>query len=507
MKFPGFDAPIDRRVWRERVQIPERFFSVDGQRFVQVDLEKMTVPSDARKHSTIQLKNSLRALSDATRLSAAFMLIDALDGHRKTSTVEKWTSELGLFCRTISELLGDRKLNVITLGMYLWYEEIKGPSQVKMLRGALLYWISTGAPGLQAELVTHLQTSSPRPPRGMIAVQNDDPTERPFSTAQVHAILDAVAQLYRDHRFDSQSNFLWRLMISEAARPSQMSLMQFGDFTINRNSDGTVRSVRMMAAMVKQAGVPARSYMTEHRLSHAVAHAFMEHLDYVEKLAGKKPANTWPVFGVQLPNQQGGPAVYDKTGITIAHLILRSRKLIVEAIDDLDATDLFNRRLKHTKLTHLASAGASVDVLAHAGYQTSTISLQRYINLTEESFAEIEALLEDVHIEIASAFAGEVIERSEATFKDPEHRIVAPSLDDDLGACGAVPCSVLASYGCYGCHRFQAFRDGPHEMLEAKLVADQERARAAGLPAQTVQLNERTLANVRHVISIVRERS
>jgi len=37
-KFPGFDGQIDRKIWTETVQIPEQVYSVDGKRFIHVNL-------------------------------------------------------------------------------------------------------------------------------------------------------------------------------------------------------------------------------------------------------------------------------------------------------------------------------------------------------------------------------------------------------------------------------------------------------------------------------------
>jgi integrase len=505
MKFPGFDEPIDLQVWRETVQVPDRFFSVDGQRFVKVDLESMVLPSDQHGEMTLRLLNSLSALSDKTRLAVASVFVGALDGRRNTSTVARWLSEISLFSRSISEQLDGRRINTVTLGMYLWYQGTKGPSQVKLLRGALLCWVSTGAPGVQAELATHLQTTSPRPARGMIEVQNDEPSERPLSKAQVRSVLDAVTQLYSNHTFDPQSNLLWRLMISEALRPSQMRLMQFGDLVVDTYADGRLKAVRMMAAMVKQGGVPARSYMTEHRLSHAVGQAYLDHLTFVKDLIGEEPRATGAVFGVRSANRSHLPPAYHEGGISVVGLIARTRSKVAEVAGDLESIDLFNRRFKHTKLTHLACAGASLDVLAHAGYQTSTVSLQRYVNLTEEAYAGIEMALADEHEEIANAFRGKVVKREQASNRDEEHLIAAPSLDDEVGSCSATPCGVLACFGCYACDRYEAFEDGPHEAVEARLVAEQERARAAGLPEETIYRNASILAGVRNVIRIVRE--
>lgn len=502
-KFPGFDAPIDQKLWRKTVQIPDRIFSIDGQKSVSVNLDSMDIPSDESGQAKIRFLEKLGALSEQTRLSAASILIHALDGRRKTSTVLRWLSELSLFSRSVSELLNDSKVRTITTGMYDWYAGIKGASQTKLLRSLLLYWSSTGAPGIQPELIVHLNSTSPKAPRGMIEVQNDVPAERPFSKSQIHSLLKAIQHLYITREFNSQENLLWRAMVSEALRPTQLRLLQFGDFRIDKNNNSSVTGVHMTAPMVKQAATAARSYMTEHRLSHALAQAYLDHLESVAEILGRQPPKSWPVFCLRRSNSANQSPSTSQNGISINNLIKKTRTKIVKIAGEFDETDLFSRRLKHTKLTNLAAAGASDEVLAHAGYQTSTISLRRYVNLTDEAFASLEEMLEDSHQAIADAFSGRVIDPDDATFADPEHLVMDLTLEDPVGACGADPCGVLACLGCYVCHKFKAFRDGPHDRVEAAVLARREKAREAGTSPEAIEMNGRILAGIRHVIRII----
>ena len=88
MKFAGFDGPIDQMAWRESVHIPRRFFSIDGQQHVQVNLDLMAIPSDEKCRTTFRIKQALNALSEQTQLAAASVVIAALDGKRKTNKVK-----------------------------------------------------------------------------------------------------------------------------------------------------------------------------------------------------------------------------------------------------------------------------------------------------------------------------------------------------------------------------------------------------------------------------------
>lgn len=503
VKFPGFDADVDRKAWTTVVQIPERIYSLDGKRFVKVSLDAMSVPSDERGTLTFKWTDRLQSFSSMTLTAGAFVLLEALDGKRKSSTVYRWLNELSLFGRTVSGAIKGHSIKTITLKMYQWYSAQKNASQQKLLRSTLLYWIEAEVPGLHQDLVAHLRMTAPPKPRGMIEVQNAVPAERPLTMGQVQGLLDNVADLFLAGTFDPQDNLLWRLMISEALRPSQMRLLQVGDVKINRNEDGRIVSVRLMVPMVKQSGIAARDYMHEHALSTAVSQALVDHLEYIDSVHGAPVPKTWAIFCVRRAKDKK-TRITKRTSIDISDVIAQTRRHLTALSSEFVDTDLFNRRFKHTKLTHLAAAGAPLEVLAYAGYQTSTVSLVRYVNLTEEAFVGFEEKLDTAYQHIEDSFRGRVIDRAEATHQDPEHRIADPSMEDDVGACADEPCEFLACLGCYGCPRFEAFKDGPHERVEAKLVSDQARARAAGMPEETVHLNDRTLAAVRRVIQIAR---
>lgn len=502
-KFPGFNGQINRKAWIEVVQVPERIYSLDGKRFVVVNLDRMTVPSDERGEMPFTLNKKLAQFSSMTHMTASYVLLQSLNGKRKTSTVARWLNELSLFARTVSEAMNGQRISVITLKMYLWYCSSKNASQEKLLRSALLRWVDEEAPGIQPELIVHLKTTRPPKPRGMIEVQNAVPAERPFSMDQVRGLIEDIEQLYLSDEFDAQTNLLWRMMISEAMRPSQMALLQFGDVKVERGVDGRLVAAHLNVPIVKQSGVSARDYMQWHRLSLAVSQAVVDHLDYANSVHGGEIPKNWALFCVRLHTDRK-TLIAKKTSVWIQYLINSSRRMVASLSDKFESTDLFNRRFKHTKLTHLAAAGAPLDVLAYAGFQTSTISLTRYVNLTEEAFIAFETRLEPANQEIERAFRGKVIERSEATHPDPEHRIADPSMEDDVGACGAQPCEVLACLGCYGCPRFEAFTDGPHERVEAMLIAEQARAKTAGMPAETVLLRSHILAGVRRVIQLIK---
>jgi len=293
--------------------------------------------------------------------------------------------------------------------------------------------------------------------------------------------------------------------VSEAMRPTQMELLQVADVTIERDANGEVCGALVNAPIVKQAGTPARDYMMECRLSESVSKAMADQLDFLASVYGSPPPPDWAIFCVRR-RQDGVGYRMEKGAINIANQISRTRILIASASAALEADELFTRRFKHTKLTHLAMLGAPLDVLARAGFQSTTISLRRYVNLTEEAFEVYERQMSGAHEGIFQSFRGKIVPREMTTNPEPENRIVDPLMNDDVGACSGHLCNVLTPIGCYVCPRFEAFEDGPHHLVEHVLVQRRDRAIRLNLPMESIERDDDLLVAVRQVITSIRER-
>ena len=503
-EFPGYDSFIvDDDMDLNRV-LPDRIRPIDMKRFIEVDLTEMRLNGDAGV-STLRLRETGKAFAPATFEIFAYVVLAALNGRRKISTVTRWVDKLSHFSRDISNRLGGAKLTTMTLKMFNTYANGRSASQTKLLRSVLRFWHEQNVPGVEPALRQYLKVSRAPKPRSMIEIQNNVPIERPFSIPEVRAMLVDVEALYSDHRFDSQDYLLWRLIISEATRPSQLRLLQVGDIIVERDCDHKLVAVIVKMPIVKQAATAARDYMMDYQLSDPVARAMVDHLGYLTELYGSAVPSHFSLFCVRHKNGSAAPWISPEPMEIIAR-ITTTRKLIAAASDDLDDLDLFTRRFKHTKLTHLAMLGAPLEVLARAGFQTSTVSLRRYVNLTDEGFALFEAQMATAHQRILQSFRGEVINRDAATHAEPENRIVDPTMEKSVGACADHPCDVLAPFGCYVCPRFEAFVDGPHERVEHVLVARRMRAIDMGLPPESVSRDDYLISAVRNVIAIVRTR-
>lgn len=506
--FEGFDHFVASDDADFCLDLPKYVKPIEHREFVDVNIERMDLKSDSGRMVSLRLNESARALSPATQEVFFYVVLHAINGRRKESTVLRWVGEFSLFTTKISNQLEGRSISSITLEMVKWYWNGKSPSQQKLLRSLLKYWVSNlNAPGIQSELCIYLQTSkAPKPPTPM-QIQIDDESERPFTIPQVRSMLQSLERMHiADPRFTPQDYFLWRLTISEALRPTQLELLQVRDASVTRDSSGKMISVDLAVPIVKQQGIAGRDYLVVHRLSTPVAAAFMAHLDFITEVSSERiPANQ-SMFCVRTTN--GDRLQRKVSSLDINDRIARTRKSIVAEIDNFTGVDLFTRRFKHTKLTHLAMLGAPLEVLARAGFHTSTISLRRYVNLTDEASDAYEKLLAAHHTELALGMSARLIDREEATNPLPANLLSDPTMDDDVGACTLKPCGVLVPFACYDdCPRFEAFIDGPHHLVAQTLEDRVQRATLMNLAADTVNRDRHILKRVHAVMIAIKKLS
>jgi integrase len=472
--------------------LPKKIRLIDSKNFVKVDIDEMLLEGDTGRR-TLRLREKSRYLTEKAALAYWCVILSALNGKRKVATVIRWVDEFTRFTTFWAES-NSSKIEMISLGMLNNYSQEKNASQIKLLRSLIKFWLSCKKPGISECLSDYISTSKSPKPRGTLEIQNSDKKERPFSMAITRTILARLNNLYIDSDLDAQDHLLWRLIISEAMRPTQLRLLVVGDITDLEKRKIDIARVELNVPIIKQAGTSGRDYMMPTTLSEPVSRALIDHILYIESIVGTPLPVTLPLFCLTTSN--GRRKIIAERPISIETRIAATRPLIAEGLDAVDDDDLFTRRFKHTKLTHLAIRGAPVEVLARAGFQTSTISLRHYTTLSDEAFSDYEEKMESEHDFITDAFQGRIIDRDAATHPDSEHVIFEPGLSEGLGSCGDDPCDVFAPIGCYDCARFEAFRDGPHHIVLNFLQKRKTLAVNMGLPIASVNRDE-------HVISIV----
>ncbi|MDD2834264.1 MAG: hypothetical protein PHD12_09660, partial [Methylotenera sp.] len=344
-KFIGYDTFIVYPNEFIPDDFPKKIRPIDTDQLVDVNLEIMKLKGDA-ENANIRLTQSSNGLTKATSSIYYYVIIHALNGRRKISTVRRWDIEFSMFIRAIKALVPNQ-ISLINLAMYNWFIQDKSASSQKLLRSLIKYWINLNVPGVDSDLKNHIKSSRSPKPKSTIQIQNSTPHERPFSIQQIRNILTNVESLYISGKFNTQDYLMWRLIISEAMRPSQLQLLEFGDIKINRDIDGNLIKVLINVPIVKQKATPARKYMMTYTLSEPVGRAVADHVNYISKITKNAPESTLPIFCISKKGS-GDEICINKKGVNITSRIMYSRKYITSADSELLNLSLFSRRFKHT---------------------------------------------------------------------------------------------------------------------------------------------------------------
>jgi integrase len=402
-----------------------------------------------------------KCLSMEMQICVDSIYVRALESRKKVSTVTKWRNSFNHFMKEISPNC-DKELCRITLSMLTYYNEGKSANMQKNIRAVLVFWIKeTKFPGIAEDLEHYLSYSKSPKAMSTPVIQATKPMERPFSKGQINNIKNTVEDLYINGVFNPQDYCLWKMAIGEALRPSQLRLLMVSDFQVR----GSV--VYGKVPIIKQPGMRGRDYLFDVKYSTSVSGAIINQLEYIKKLSGSDDINDYPFFCITYSNKLKKRVSINKR-INVLNQMIRSRKQIVksEVNSEIESElDLFLRRFKHTKLTDLALRGASVEMLARAGFQTSTVSLKHYINENPDMFSEYQKQMLDVHEMINSAFRGSIVDKDACKNMDNDHYILNNDASANLGSCSADICGVLSPEGCYLCPSFQAFKEADHQKL------------------------------------------
>lgn len=270
-KFSGYDDFVVYPNEAIPDNFPKRIRLIDSGKLIDVNLDIMKLSGDANNFY-IRLNQSSIGLTKATSSIFCYVIIHALNGRRKVSTVKRWVNQFSLFIRVIKALVPNQ-ISSINLSMFNWFNQDKSPSEQKLLRSVIKYWIELNIPGINLDLKNYIKSSKSPKPRSTIQIQNSTPQERPFSIQQTRNILTNVESLFISGVFNTQDYLMWRLIISEAMRPSQLQLLELGDIKIEKDIFGNLVKVLINVPIVKQKSTPARKYMMEYTLSEPVGRA------------------------------------------------------------------------------------------------------------------------------------------------------------------------------------------------------------------------------------------
>ena len=148
------------------------------------------------------------------------------------------------------------------------------------------------------------------------------------------------------------------------------------------------------------------------------------------------------------------------------------------------------------------------DLLDHSDIQNVVV----YVEATPEIIERIDKAMALQLAPRAQAFMGIIIEDESKAKRgeDPASRIRSPDIatpnGGGVGTCGKYGfCGAYAPVACYTCRKFQAWLDGPHEIVLEELISKREKTLEQPGDERIAFVNDRTILAVADVVRKCKE--
>lgn len=342
------------------------------------------------------------------------------------------------------------------------------------------------------------------------AVRSADPNQGPLDAMEVAAITTALraARLEGTMPVDEQAA-LW-LCLAFGANASQYAMMREEDIA-PEILNGQVVTTLVSVPRHKKRYVLARTEFKVRKANRFVGRVLEDLLDANEQVCPKSSSNdTRPVFRRSVPRMEQ-PGLeewrWHLEAAEFTKLVKRAVKRLRVQSRTGDPLRINTRRFRYSLATRMVEAGASKWALAAALDHSNLYSVGVYFDVDSGIVKHLDAAMAMVLAERAQRFATIVESEAGAVngdragsrryYGDREKNIHAP-----IGTCGHTSfCNINAPYACYLCPKFQAWMDGPHELVLDALIENRAKREEMGLDPKIISIEDELIASVADVIS------
>ena len=382
-----------------------------------------------------------------------------------------------------------------------------------ILAGFFLKWDQMGYPGIDPDALAFLREIRLPGNRKGEAVLTMDPQKGPFTAIELQAIHSAANNAFAAGDISIREYVLVWLFMALGARAVQFSLLKVRDLTVEYASDGS-RSYILDVPRGKMQGRRARYNFKRRSLIPELGRL-------IETLIGevKRDALCLPLHRIDEPldlplfpqwNSDAPPGFdHHPTSSNLSQELKRILdKIPITSERTGQQIAITSRRFRTTLGTRAAQEGHGEFVIAELLDHTDTQQVSVYTKTTPEIIERIDKAVAMQLAPLAQAFAGMIVfdETDAERGDDPTSRIADPQFGCGTGTCGKYGfCSALAPIACYTCRSFQAWLDGPHEMMLDHLIAERNRLMEITGDERIAHANDRTIAAVAQVVLKCRE--
>lgn len=380
------------------------------------------------------------------------------------------------------------------------------------LRGFLVRWYEQGHPGIDDGAAKWLEEVTLRGNAKGEAVATQNPVVGPFTQGEALAVHQGATAAVGAGRIALDDFCLVQLQSALGSRSVQFAALKCKDLLPSK--DAATGDWVLMVPRAKQRLERARSDLKPRHLIPELAQIVRTQVEDVQatyRASGRSiiPADELPIFPNWTTSSLPGFEFHSTGQELAARLITVARRIDVQSERTGKQLSITSRRFRYTVGTRAAEEGHGelviAELLDHADIQQVGV----YVRSTQKIAERISKAVAFQLAPLAQAFMGMLIEtESEATRRsDPSSRIRDPETLQVLGNCGQMGfCSEAAPIACYTCRRFQAWVDGPHEVVLDVLLIRRERTLKATGDARIASVNDRTILAVACVVQLCHQR-
>ncbi len=376
------------------------------------------------------------------------------------------------------------------------------------LSGFLKKWHELGYPGVSKGAVDYLKSVRLRGNEKGVAVRTMDPVWGPLTVMETEALLDALADAFRDQKVSTQDYLLVWLVIAIGMRPIQYATLKVCDLKVLQTQGGDETFMLSIPRAKQQGVVDMRSVKKDRAILPEVGKLMRLHIQEVKsRLAGLlSNLEQAPMFPARSSQRTAPGYEFHNDSNSLARVVKQVLdSLSVRSHRTGEQIHIAATRFRRTIGTRAAEEGHGPLVIAEILDHTDTQSVGVYTEATPAIIERIDRAIAMQMAPLAQAFAGKLIKsEAEATRgTDPSSRIIDLRIDRSgqaMGSCGQYSyCSFSAPIACYRCSCFEPWLDGPHEAVLTYLLDRREKLLAT-TDERMASVNDLTILAVAEVV-------
>lgn len=346
------------------------------------------------------------------------------------------------------------------------------------------------------------------------AVRSADPEKGPLSASEVAELAVALRASYLEKKLPiDQQAAIW-LALAFGANAGQYALMRENDIS-PEYLDGQLITTVVSVPRHKKRHAYARSEFAQRKANRFVGRVLQELIHANEVKHPRNGSNEpRPLFWRNAPRNDGVGHEEWEWHLTSTQF----SDLLNSAIDNLCLNSrtgrplkISVRRLRYTLASRMVAAGASPYALAAALDHSDLQNVGVYFDVRSDIVEHLDKAMAMALADRAAKFA-QIVDREEDAInggRPGSRRYVSDrkqNLHEPIGTCGHTSfCNVVAPYACYTCPKFQAWMDGPHELVLDKLIESRTAREQMGLDPRFVGVEDQLIVHVADVIKRIAE--